>query len=122
MPDLKDVTDEITRTARDAAYIAVGLGVLGFQRAQVRRQELLKLIAEPTGQVAERLDGVRGEFSKQVKAVDEAVTQVIDRINASLEPIEDRLPGQARDVVKQVHAFTREAREQLRSVVLRAAA
>jgi hypothetical protein len=26
--------------ARDAVYIAVGLGVLGFQRAQVRRREL----------------------------------------------------------------------------------
>jgi hypothetical protein len=33
MPDLRKI-------ATDAAYVAVGLGVLGFQRAQVRRREL----------------------------------------------------------------------------------
>ena len=33
MPDLR-------KLATDAAYVTVGLSVLGFQRAQVRRREL----------------------------------------------------------------------------------
>jgi hypothetical protein len=33
MPDLR-------KLATDAAFVAVGLGVLGFQRVQVRRREL----------------------------------------------------------------------------------
>ncbi len=34
--------EPLPKLAKDAAYIAVGFGVLGFQRAQVRRRELLK--------------------------------------------------------------------------------
>ena len=32
----------ITDNLRDAAYIAIGMGVIGVQRAQVRREELRK--------------------------------------------------------------------------------
>ena len=36
----------VTDLARDAAYVAVGLGVLGYQRAQVQRVELQNLLLE----------------------------------------------------------------------------
>ena len=82
MPELKDITEEITKAARDAAYVVVGLGVLGVQRAQVRRQELVKKLAEPRSQVEDRLGEVREQFAKRVKDVDGAVEQVLDRIEA----------------------------------------
>ena len=118
MPDLKDVTEEVTRAAKDAIYVVIGLGALGVQRAQVRRRELMKRLAEPRGDVTGRIEDVRGEITKQVKTIDEALEKVIGRLEASLEPIEDRLPTQAREVVKQVRTVSREAREQLRSIVL----
>jgi hypothetical protein len=121
MPEFKDITDEITRTARDAAYVVVGLGVLGFQRAQVRRQELQKRLGEPRTQIEDRLGDVRGELTRKAKDVNEAVEQVIGRIEASLEPIEERLPVPARDLVKQAHAQVREARQQLRNLISAAA-
>lgn len=34
--------DPVARLARDAAYVVIGLGVLRFQRAQVRRREVRK--------------------------------------------------------------------------------
>lgn len=34
------------RTPREAAYVLVGLGVIGFQRAQVRRRQLTRQLAE----------------------------------------------------------------------------
>lgn len=55
MPDMKEVSDEVTKVARDAMYVAVGLGVLGFQRAQVRRQQVLKNLAAPRAEVEDRL-------------------------------------------------------------------
>ena len=121
MPELKDITDEITKTARDAAYVVVGLGVLGFQRAQVQRQELQKRLVEPRSQLEGRLDEVRGEFTRRAKDVDEAVELVIGRIEASLGPIEERLPVPARDLVKQAHSQAREARQQLRRLLSTAA-
>jgi hypothetical protein len=121
MPDFKDITDEITKTARDAAYVVVGLGVLGFQRAQVRRQELQKRFTEPRSVVQGHLGEVRGEVTKRVKDVDEAVEQVIGRLEDALVPIEDRLPVPARDLVKQAHAQAREVRQQLRKLISQAA-
>lgn len=35
-----------TRLARDAAYVSIGFGVLGFQKLQVRRRELEKELAK----------------------------------------------------------------------------
>ena len=40
MAEITGITEKIAQTARDAAYVAVGLGVIGFQKAQVRRHEL----------------------------------------------------------------------------------
>jgi hypothetical protein len=37
--------DEIPKMVEDTLYTAVGLGVLGFQRMQVRRQELKRSLA-----------------------------------------------------------------------------
>jgi hypothetical protein len=120
MPEFKDVTDEITKAARDAAYVVVGLGVLGFQRVQVRRQELQKRFAERSA-VQGHLDDVRGEVTKRVKDLDEVLEQAIVRFEASLAPIEERLPVPARDLTKQAHAQAREVRQQLRKLILQAA-
>jgi len=121
MPEFRDITDEVTRTARDAAYVAVGLGVLGFQRAQVRRQELRKRLGDPRTQLEVRLGDVREGLTKKAKDVDHAVEHAIGRIEASLGPIEDRLPVAARDLVKQAHVQAREARQQLRKLLSTAA-
>lgn len=117
MPELKDITEEITKTARDAAYVVVGLGVLGVQRAQVRRQELGKRLAEPRASVEGRLDDVRGEIARRVKDVDDRVEKAIDRLEATWEPLEERLPEQARSLVKQARDQAREARQQIRTLL-----
>ena len=49
MPDATNmgtISKGVTDLARDAAYVAVGLGVLGYQRAQVQRNELKSLLSK----------------------------------------------------------------------------
>lgn len=41
---MDDLRRDVTRTLEDAAYVAVGLAVLEFQKAQVRRRALLQQI------------------------------------------------------------------------------
>lgn len=43
-----------TDNLRDAAYIVIGLGVIGFQRAQVRREELNKQFASQRSELEAR--------------------------------------------------------------------
>ena len=114
---MKDITEEISKTARDAAYVVVGLGVLGLQRAQVRRQDLAKRLAEPRAQVENTLGDVRGELSRRVKDVDERIEVVIGRLESAWEPVEERLPSQARSLAQQARSQAREARQQIRTLL-----
>jgi hypothetical protein len=41
---LHGVGTHVTSVAKDATYTAVGLGVLGFQKAQVRRREIQRAL------------------------------------------------------------------------------
>lgn len=41
---LGDLDDKVVAVARDAAYIAIGFGVLTFQQAQVRRREIERAV------------------------------------------------------------------------------
>ena len=44
-PDLTKAAKDIAAVAKDATYVVIGAGVLGFQQAQVQRQELMKRLA-----------------------------------------------------------------------------
>ena len=58
MPDfptnLTNTAKDFTTVAKDAGYVAVGLGVIGFQKAQVQRQELKKRLCRAAGPPAVR--------------------------------------------------------------------
>lgn len=60
--------DDVTNAVKDAAYVSVGLGVIAFQRLQVRRNELNKL-----------LGGVGATVGDRVKVVEERVGAAFDR-------------------------------------------
>ena len=117
MPEFKDITEEISKTARDAAYVVVGLGVLGLQRAQVRRQELARRLEDPRTQVENTLDEVRDEFSRRVKDVDDRIENVIGKLESAWAPVEERLPAQARSLAQQARSQAREARQQIRTLL-----
>ncbi len=130
MPDIKipDITTDFTKAAhdladvaKDATYVVIGAGVLGYQKAQVQRHELRKRLSEPRTTFEGRLQGARSDLGDAVHTVDAKVEDLIARIEAAFVPHEDRLPGQARDVAKQVRVQAREARTQVRNRILTAA-
>ena len=88
-----DVTDRV----KEAAYAAVGLGVLGVQKLQVRRREVAKQVEPQVREAAVRLKGL-------ASAADEAVNPVLDRI-------EGQLPDATRDLVRSARGAATEARD-----------
>jgi HPt (histidine-containing phosphotransfer) domain-containing protein len=66
-----DLFSQVSAVASDALYVAVGLGVLGFQRLQVRRRELeAQLPPEVTGVLraaGERLGAAVADMRQLVK-------------------------------------------------------
>lgn len=65
--DVNKAAAEFNQAVKEGTYVAVGLGVLGFQKAQVRRVELTKQLTELAKQFETQLSQV-GELGTQVEA------------------------------------------------------
>jgi exonuclease VII small subunit len=126
--DLTKAAKDLAAVAKDATYVVIGAGVLGYQQAQVQRQELLKRLADPKAGLEDRVSAVRSDLSGALHNVDTTVDglmerfeEIIERLEAAVAPLEDRLPTQARDLAKQAHVQAKEARTQLRTLIPTAA-
>jgi len=75
--------DEVTAALRDAMFVSVGLGVIAFQRIQVRRNELSKAISAQAEEARGAIDVVGGLVGglvgERLKAVEERVGATFDR-------------------------------------------
>ena len=133
---MREITTDVTRAAKDiaavvadATYVVIGAAVLGFQRAQVHRQDLNKRLGEPPTELEDRVASIRAELNQALQGLDsrvedlaDRVEELIERIESAVAPLEDRLPTQARGLVRQAHDQAREARSQLRTRLPNAAA
>jgi hypothetical protein len=120
MPELTNITTltkGVTDLARDAAYVAVGLGVLGVQRVQVQRVDLKNKLSKDFS-LEQRLSGVRSEVTKGVKQIDDLVESAALFVETSLQPLEQQLPATVTQLTTKAFEQAREVRSQIRSKVV----
>ena len=110
---MADLTlDTVTDTARDAFYVAVGAGVIAFQKLQVQRVELTKTLTaqldDAKGSADKGLASAKDSFDnvselveERVKVLEERLSTIEGRFESLLSQLEDKLPEQAKDLVKQ---------------------
>lgn len=106
------IADDIPKAVEHTFYTAVGLGVLGFQRMQVHRQELKRSIAP-------LIDDARGAFDDGLRTVEERLIDLDDRFDEAFEAVEEHLPEPARVPARQAVTLAREARHQFFEMVER---
>jgi hypothetical protein len=96
------------KTITDAGYIAVGLGVMGFQQAQTRARAARDKVAKVGGCVAGRARDVRSTLDAQTQtARTEAEAQVrntVARATAHAGALRDEVEKRVEPVVGQVQA------------------
>lgn len=97
-------TTNLTNTLREATYVAIGFGVLGFQRAQVRRREL-----------ARQLESQRPELEAQLAEVRVQVTELGRDLERRLQPALLEATERVEPLLDQVHQTAVETAEQLRA-------
>jgi hypothetical protein len=103
--------DDIPRMVEDTVYTAVGLGVLGFQRVQVQRQQLKRSLSSSYGEAREA-------FDERLELVEERMADIDDRFDAAYGAVEPQLPPAARDVARQAIDLAREARGKVFELVV----
>jgi hypothetical protein len=146
MPELQEITDEVATWARDVAYVAVGLGVLGFQRAQVERRQLQQRLGTDLPHVEGRLADVRSALpdladvrsalpdlaavrsavadladlrsavATSLQRLEEVVEEATQLIESTLEPLEHQMPAAARELTHRALQQAREVGGQLRGL------
>jgi hypothetical protein len=107
--------DETARLARDSFFVAVGFGVIGFQKVQVRRRELGAQVqaAEQLTRVQESVGLVAAVVREQIHDLDDRVSSVERHLDDVLDGVEAHLPPPTRDVVHQTRDAARSARSQV---------
>jgi hypothetical protein len=111
--DLARVAEALAGLAKEASYVAIGAGVIGFHKAQVRRQELAGAPLRPTEADRASARPGREQMARRAKEFDATVAQVIKVIDSTLEPVFLHLPEPVQAAVQQA----REARDELRARV-----
>ncbi len=92
------------KTLTDAGYIAVGLGVMGFQQAQIRARAARDKAADVGGCVAGRARDVRTSLDSQTQtARTQAEAQVRNTVARATE-LRDEVGKRVEPVVGQVQA------------------
>ncbi len=80
-----DLSQNLSQNLKDTAYVAVGLGVLGFQRAQVARRELATTVAADR----ERLEAsVRAQADDLSTVLETQLCEVKDQMGKALSNLE----------------------------------
>ncbi len=90
----------VAKTLEESAYVFVGFGVLGFQRAQVRRRELERQM----GSLVRTVNHKVGEVSEDVG--ERLPKEITDFFHAAAEMAHD-LPREAEETVKELLAIGR---------------
>ena len=120
MPDMttniSNLSKGVTDLARDAAYVAVGLGVLAYQRAQVQRVEMQKRLHNDLP-IDQRIGDVREGVAKGIRQIDDLAEQAVQFVESTLQPIEERLPASVTQVTTKAREQAREVRIQIRQRV-----
>jgi DNA anti-recombination protein RmuC len=106
---------ELTKTLKDAAYITIGVGVIAWQRAQVRRREVEQQLRAPRQQLESQVVEARDQLHKLAKDIE-------GRLEPVVEQFEERLPDPARELVVQARQVAKGARQQLTARIGGAAA
>ena len=114
---------------KDAGYVAVGLGVIAFQRGQVRRRELEQQLGD-AGQQIDKLAAAVEEARKLVEErvgalgdqLDRTVGDLEAKVTAALDEIRTLVPEPALDAFDSAVGVAKDATGQLLDLVRPASA
>jgi isopropylmalate/homocitrate/citramalate synthase len=125
MPDINvnDVNKAVAgaeKVLREGAYVTVGLGVLAFQRAQVRRRELAKRIEKDRATIESQwsegrsgLTAQLNEVAAQLSSSGERLTSQLGEVGRSVGVNVDTTRAQLLDLARAMDERSAPARRQL---------
>ena len=84
--------NDVTKNLRDAAYVLIGLGVVGLQKA-----------AEQGEALRTRLDARRVELDKQLTETRSKLQDLAKDVENRLEPVREQVEGQIKTLRTRIN-------------------
>ena len=103
------MTNDPRTLLRDAGYVTVGLGVIAFQKAQVRRRELEAQLSGAGAQTSEKVDQLTTALDDLRKTIEERVAALGGQFGASFEDVQELVAKAVSDVRSRVPEQAKEA-------------
>ena len=118
--DINKAAADINNALTEGAYVAVGLGVLGFQRAQVRRVELTKQLESQLAGIgglpttlSNQVESYRKQAISQAEQFGEQLSENLAAIGKLIDSQAEVIRQQLTELAKTLDERVRPAREQL---------
>jgi gas vesicle protein len=106
---------DVRKTLEDAAYITVGVGVIAFQQAQVRRREVQATFEKQAKDSRLKLESLAKDLGAKADAarsdVSGRVEPLVGDLRQRVEPIVEQLQSVPAQMKQAVEAGTSRARE-----------
>jgi hypothetical protein len=111
--DIDRAASEINNALKEAAYILIGLGVLAFQRAQVRRVELAKKLEGRPDSVSGQVDGYLRQARQRARTAGSQFADDVGDISRSMEDTLDPLRAYLLELARAIEDLVDPARQQI---------
>jgi hypothetical protein len=115
---------DVRKSLSDAGYIAVGIGVMGFQRAQVRRREVTQRLRSAGECVTHQARELQERVGAHGRTIDDraraARGRAEDTVNETVSRVQDlasELSTRVQPVVLQVQSTAVESAERVVQVI-----
>jgi ElaB/YqjD/DUF883 family membrane-anchored ribosome-binding protein len=93
--DMEKAATDVGTALKDAAYVAVGLGLLGFQRAQVQRVELTRQLESQLGNLSDLPSTLGTQAESYLASVREQFGEVISQLSKASGEARQDIPSAA---------------------------
>jgi capsule polysaccharide export protein KpsE/RkpR len=107
----------MTQALKDAAHAVIGFGVIGWNKTQVRRRELLKELNTQRHQVETQLDGAKEQLATAIRHLDARIEPVRHDLEEQLDKVSEKLPEQARALLASARKVAQDTERQVRQAV-----
>ncbi|MFV0309699.1 MAG: hypothetical protein ACK5OX_18370 [Desertimonas sp.] len=135
LPKIELPTAELAKlvdTARNMAYLGIGLRAVAAERATAMREEFVEQATSSVGEQRERFDtsiaaararleDLRDQLQLRFADVQDRYDDALAQIDAAIVSFNEKLPEPAQKVADKMHSTARTAREQLRDRISAAA-
>ncbi len=85
--DINKAAAELNNALKESAYVALGLGVIGFQRAQVQRVELTKQLEAQLEQLSTLPTTINSQFEEYAQTARTQLNEQMSELSKRLEEV-----------------------------------